>query len=208
MKRITLALFAASIALLLATFSPTWSVQPTVKDSTEGGTTRPSPPPDETRQADENDIRETVFRYLFERNESAGQSNVDYYFLSFGNRKSPPKEFIDRFREHTPKVLPVSASEVSKGGGVSHKERGERGLIFRIEGIRWISDDSVEVKCGYYEGGLSDSGNTYQVERRNGKWVVTDDKMNWGSATMEARHDQTVHRVSRRIRVRVGSVGE
>ena len=57
------------------------------------------------------------------------------------------------------------------------KKTGEQGLIFNVTRIQWKSD--TEVEGGYYEAGLSASGNTYTLKKDKGKWQVTKDKMDW-----------------------------
>ncbi len=47
-----------------------------------------------------------------------------------------------------------------------------RGLLFYISEIRWLSESEVEVEGGYYEAGLSASGNTYHLSRNRGSWIV------------------------------------
>ncbi|HCS54942.1 MAG TPA: hypothetical protein DIW81_25710, partial [Planctomycetaceae bacterium] len=84
-----------------------------------------------------------------------------------------------RFAEHKSPVRKVSACTADSGKGVLDKKTGERGLIFRVTSIEWKSDTEVDVKGGYYEGGLNASGNTYTVKKENGKWKVTNDKMHW-----------------------------
>ena len=37
----------------------------------------------------------------------------------------------------------------------------------------------VEVAGGYYEGGLSASGNVYRLKRVDGGWKVIEDGMEW-----------------------------
>ncbi len=49
-------------------------------------------------------------------------------------------------------------------------------MIFRVDSIFWVSEDAVRVQGGYYEAGLSASGNTYRVLLEKGRWVVKDDK--------------------------------
>lgn len=99
------------------------------------------------------------------------------YFLSFGKDKEPSDEFITRFKDHKP---PVKKRSQSMGQAeVIDKETGERGLIFRAVSIKVIDANTVEVGGGYYEAGLSASGNVYTVERNDGKWIVTKDQMLW-----------------------------
>ncbi len=130
------------------------------------------------RAADRLDVLEAVFRHQFDKNASGGQRNVDYFFLSLDERRDPPAELLARFKDHTPKVLPVSFA-TSAAGRVRHKDLGGRGLIFRVESIVWLDENTAEVKGGYYEANLSASGNTYRVTRTDGRWKVTKDRMNW-----------------------------
>lgn len=130
----------------------------------------------------EDDIRETVFRYQFEHNASGLQQNAKVYFLSLGSlgeTKDPSDEFMKRFRGHKPAVKKVSQSTVSVFEGVKDEDTGEQGLIFRVTRIEWKNDVEVEVQGGYYESGLSASGNIYRVRREGGKWVVKEDRMLW-----------------------------
>lgn len=131
-----------------------------------------------TKAEREWNVREALFRYQFEHNSSGGQQNVDTYFLEVDG-KDPPAEFVARFAGHEPPVEPVSHAIASADEGVRHRERGGDGLIFKQERLRWIDDGKAEVDGGYYEAGLSSSGNTYTVEWKDGRWVVTGDEMHW-----------------------------
>ena len=127
--------------------------------------------------ADRLDLAEAVFRYQFDRNASGQQKNCDYFFIRLES-EDPLPELLGRFAEYTPKVVPGSDAARSSRG-VSHKTLGGKGLIFHIDDITWLDDNTADVDGGYYEAGLSSSGNTYRVERRDGKWVVIKDTMHW-----------------------------
>ncbi|HYX72344.1 MAG TPA: hypothetical protein VE732_06210 [Nitrososphaera sp.] len=127
--------------------------------------------------ADEDDIREAVFRYQFDHNASAQQQNAKVYFLSLGKAKDPSDLFMLRFRGHKPSVK--KGSHAGGKGEVIDNKTGERGLIFYATSIKQIDENEVEVEGGYYEAGLSSSGNTYTVKRKENKWVVTKDKLRW-----------------------------
>jgi hypothetical protein len=62
---------------------------------------------------------------------------------------------------------------------VKHKTLGGTGLIFSVTSVTWLDDDTAEATGGYYEAGLSASGNTYLLKRDHGHWKVTRDVMNW-----------------------------
>jgi hypothetical protein len=128
-------------------------------------------------QADEEDIREAVFRYQFWHNASAKQQRAKVYFLSIGDDKDPRDAFMARFDKHKPPVKKLS--QATGNFGVVDKKTGERGLIFSVTTIEPVDEDKVMVEGGYYEDGLSSSGNVYTVERKNHKWVVTKDQMLW-----------------------------
>jgi hypothetical protein len=135
---------------------------------------------DKARESQTDDIREAVFRWQFDHNASGQQKKAQVYFLAIGEKGDDlTDEFMKRFADHKPPVRKVSACSSDAGKGVRDKKTGETGLIFRIRKIEWKSDTQVEVKGGYYEGGLSASGNTYTVKKENGKWKVTNDKMDW-----------------------------
>jgi hypothetical protein len=137
-------------------------------------TTQPTP-----RAADRLDVIEAVFRHQCKKNASAGQGNVEYFFLSLDGRADPPPELLTRFKDEKPIVLPVSMATGSAREGVKHKELGGRGLIFRVTRVAWLDESTAAVEGGYYEAGLSASGNTYRVTRTNGVWKVIEDRMNW-----------------------------
>jgi hypothetical protein len=134
-----------------------------------------------------DDIREAVFRYLIAR------CNTSYYkvcFLSIERRGSgdtaklqtedsdPSDEFLRRFTDLS---IPVKRESDCTGGtrGVFDKKTNAQGLIFNVGKITQHSATSAEIEGGYYAAGLSASGNTYTVEKKNGKWIVTKDVMHW-----------------------------
>jgi hypothetical protein len=129
-------------------------------------------------QADEEAIREAVFRYQFEHNASAQKQTAKVYFLSIGDDKDPSDAFMARFDKHKPPVKKLSQAPGPLD--VNGKEIGDPGgLIFSVTTIEPVDEDKVLVNGGYYEGNLSASGNVYAVERKDHKWVVTKDQMLW-----------------------------
>jgi len=138
------------------------------------------------RLHEEDDIREAIFRYQFEHNASGQQKRAAVYCLSIGENADPSDEFIKRFAEYKPTVRKISECNVGPFDGVIDKRTHKLGLVFRVGSIKWISGTEVEASGGYYEAGLSASGNTYSVRKRFVKWRVTEDKMNWISENRRA----------------------
>lgn len=155
------------------------------------------------RRVQEDNIRETVLRYQFQHNGSGIQQNAGAYYISLYDEgvepASPVKEFalivhalvfdrpgvpsdgfIRRFRGHSPPVKKVSQC-ILEINGIRDRKTGQRGLMLSVGRIKWINDQTVEVNGGYYEGGMSASGNTYRVVRREKTWVVVSDKLEWVS---------------------------
>ena len=137
-----------------------------------------------SRSAELDDIREATFRYQFVKNASGQQQSAQVYFLSViapGKKvaEDPSDEFMKRFAGQKPRVAKHSESKSSMDEGVRDRKTGERGLSFHVGEVRWKSDTAVEVDGGYYEAGLSASGNTYFLRKKKGKWVVERDVMHW-----------------------------
>lgn len=81
-----------------------------------------------------------------------------------------------RFKGQTPPVRKLSRA--ASGAPVDRATR-ERGLAFRVDKVTRGGADEAVVEGGYYEGGLSASGNRYVVAREKGRWVVKSGKMLW-----------------------------
>ena len=136
------------------------------------------------RGAQLDDIREATFRYQFVKNASGQQQNAQVYFLSViaaakKEAEDPSDEFMKRFAGQKPRVAKASESRSSMEDGVRDKKTGEKGLSFLVGELRWKSDTEVEVDGGYYEAGLSASGNTYFLRKKRGKWIAERDVMHW-----------------------------
>lgn len=123
------------------------------------------------------DMAEAVFRYQFEHNASGQQTNAAAYYLEIGGA-DPDDAFMSRFQGHHPPVK-KRAQCSTDGMRVTDKTTGKLGLIFNIDKIAVTGADTAEASGGYYEGGLSASGNTYYLKWKNGRWFVEKDEMHW-----------------------------
>ena len=134
------------------------------------------------RAAEELDIREATFRYQFGKNASGQQQKTGAYYLAIqaGDKEVDPDDsLMKRFAGNTPPVKKHSECTASADKGVVDKKTGERGLVFNTGAIKWVSDTEAEISGGYYEAGLSASGNTYSLKKIDGKWKVIKDVMHW-----------------------------
>lgn len=131
--------------------------------------------------ADDDDVREAVFRHQFDHNASGLQKNARVYCLQIEGKRDPSPELLRRFEDSEPKVKKASLCSFKRGserGGVQD-DTGAPGLIFRIDTIRRQAPDAAVVEGGYFEAGLSSSGNVYELARVGGRWIVKKDTMIW-----------------------------
>ena len=127
----------------------------------------------------ENGIREAVFRYEFEHNASGLQKRAYVFCISVGYPEADPTtELLKRFHGNKPPVLKASACGYKNEIQVVEIRTGKPSLIFTAGDVRMLSSNIAQVTGGYFEGNVSSSGNTYRVENKVGKWVVTKDEMN------------------------------
>jgi putative hemolysin len=149
-----------------------------------GATSPPTP-------AQEDQIREAVFRYQFQHNRSGISIPASAYCLTLGEYRipydvtnDPSDEFIRRFEGHVPAVKKGSECyfERRRGQlytGVIDRETGEPALVFRVESVKWVNNQAVVVEGGYNSNLLSASGNVYELTREEGKWVVEKVTLRW-----------------------------
>lgn len=134
------------------------------------------------RGSDDDEVRLAVFRYLVGHNASAGQTGVPICLEIYQARQArDPSPFImAAMSGFATRVVPGSACESSANGVFLKGDSAKgRGLVFRTEEVK-IDGDKATVTGGYFEAGLSASGNIYTVARQHdGSWLVTDDQMQW-----------------------------
>jgi hypothetical protein len=130
---------------------------------------------------DEDDVREAVFRHLFDHNASGMQKNAKVFCLQIEGKQDPSSELLRRFDGNEPRVKQASLCAFKPGharGGVVD-ETGAPGLIFRVDTIQHTGENAATVEGGYFEAGLSASGNVYELVREGNQWIVKKDTMKW-----------------------------
>lgn len=147
MKKLMVAVLAAGVGFISAEVAMAAETQP--KTAAASGISA----------AQQRDVAEAVFRYLFDHNASAAQKKTKAYYLKVLDQ-DPEDALLERFRGQQPVV--GKASEFKTGTGV----------LFRIQRMTPVTATRVDVQAGYYEGNLSASSGSYIVELKDGKWVV------------------------------------
>jgi hypothetical protein len=148
------------IPFLLAVFAAAPAVQKNAPAPASSG-----------RAAQEDDIREALFRYQF----ASVQLAFEYHFIAIDD-KSPSKAFLDRFEGDTPLVRPISEIErVKKPLRMIENKRDQKpGIIFYQGPVKWISDTKVDID-GRFECGDScdEKSGTFHLSKQGDRWVVT-----------------------------------
>ena len=126
------------------------------------------------RAIQEDDIRESVFRYRMDNPHRDGP-----FFLSI-NGKDPSDTFMARFANADRKVKKTSQSYFKKDpfpGWLRDRSTDEQGVSFSVGAISWLSPERVEVGGDMYCGGLCADAGKYRLEKKQGRWVVVEYKV-------------------------------
>jgi hypothetical protein len=165
-----------SVALAFGLMAMFWSNRAVVQDVGN---------PSLVHELQEDNIREAVFRYQFEHNESGHKKKANVYCLSIEKERDPSEAFIWRFNGHTPPVKKNSECALTNSLGtmkdpvgiVIDKSTRKSGIHFGIQRIEWKNSKEVEVRGGYFENSLSASINIYYVVPKYGGWLVKKSKL-------------------------------
>lgn len=137
----------------------------------------PAPPP---LPSPGDDVREAAFRYLFGDNASGLKQRAKFYCLEVEGGADASPALLARLSDVGVRLVPASRCVRDAKDGVTEAPSGDRpGLIFRIEAIRKVGPGRVDVDAGYYEAGLSASGETLEMTRDGETWKVTADRRRW-----------------------------
>jgi hypothetical protein len=128
------------------------------------------------------DAAEALYRHQIDHNASGGQRNVALLCLGAGatpdRLADPPAGLLVRFGGHKPPVKGVSACRWNDVGW-AERATGARAIVHYVTDLTCPTPTRCTARGGYLEGNLSASGNRYELERRNGRWQVTADTMEW-----------------------------
>lgn len=139
---------------------------------------------DNARHAQNDNIREAVFRYQFDHARPSQKESAKVYFMAvaeadeadgdgpeeflplpLGDKRHDPSDaLMSRFKEHMPPVRKNSALQ-------ARQQDAKPGLRFRVTTINWKSDTEVQVSGGH-DDAWSASWTTFTVRKENGKWKV------------------------------------
>ncbi len=175
---LVLLLLSPSVAAACAPITP-----PTVQEPRVTAPPAMVPPVEPPRidVAANEDLREAVFRHLFDHNASGQQKTAKVYCLQVEGKQDPSPELLRRFEGNEPRVTKASLCTFKSGAGrgAVQDETGAPGLIFRVDTITHAEGGTAVVEGGYFEAGLSASGNVYELVKEGNQWIVKKDTMRW-----------------------------
>lgn len=128
------------------------------------------------------DAAEALYRHQIGNNASGGQRNIALLCLGAGTHpdrlSDPPERLLARFSRHDP---PVKGFSACRWNDIHWADRatGAQAIVHYVTELSCASATRCIARGGYLEGNLSASGNRYELERRNGRWQVASDTMEW-----------------------------
>jgi hypothetical protein len=133
---------------------------------------------DDAHKAQEDDIREAVFR----RQVSDRKATV--YFLAFTDEDKetaidPPAEFLKRLADIKASIQKRSAAKFNANETISDPASGNLGVVLLIEALTRTSDDEVDVRAAVFGGGDDAIGGFYILKREKDGWKVVKSGRTW-----------------------------
>ena len=119
------------------------------------------------RAAQEDDIREAIFRYEMKNRDGIIFLDINY--------QDPSDSFMKRFSDVKLSVKKLSAIAPSKKPAqrwIYDRKTGKPGVALWVGKFAWTSDREVIVDGGYYCGSLCAGRGDFYVVFRDGRWVV------------------------------------
>lgn len=121
---------------------------------------------------DMNDVRESVFRYMFLHYNYGASVKV----FCIQPDRILFENFLLRFADIKLQVVWASECENScPMNGVKYKKTGVNGLRMEIDSIKQIKPGSLEVKVMAFSDGIAANWNTLRVIFQKNRWVVESD---------------------------------
>jgi hypothetical protein len=120
------------------------------------------------------DLREAVFRYMFDHYNYGRYVKV----YCIAAERPVPDAFIQRCSQIKPHV--VGAFDCDRSAPMSsvrNKKTGETGMLLTIIDIQSIRGDEAKVKVEAFSDGIAANWNTLRIIFKEGHWKVVKDKV-------------------------------
>jgi len=144
-------------------------------------------------------IKVSLFQHLLPKGKSSNKNSFKlktYQFLTDEGR-DPSVEIMSRLKNMGHVAYPYSLAKVIEGereiiildndkeflrsyhlsGTLAHKDLGGFGASISLGEVEWVTKNKVIVPWNSHVSGLNGSANIATLELKNGKWVVTNNKI-------------------------------
>jgi len=137
-------------------------------------------PPQRAALPDRYFVAEAALHYMFDQHSRyIGERDGRLcYVIKRGEFTEP---LLASFAGYTPTVTATTNLQISKDTGLAiDKATGKAVKSWTVE-VREIQGDSAIAYVSWYSSGLAAGGHTIYLKRKNNKWVVVSEKMDWVS---------------------------
>jgi hypothetical protein len=128
--------------------------------------------------SDRYEIAEAALRYLMEAHSGHGVERNYYsaYVIEGGEFTS---RLVAAFADYKPSVVAGAEVEIiAESGEARDKATGNRVKLWSVTVVK-ICGDRATAGVSWYSANLASAGHTIHLRRKNGRWVVESEQVNW-----------------------------
>lgn len=135
-----------------------------------------TPPPYHSASTDRYQIAEAALRYLMDAHSSHGVES-DHYSAYVIQRGEFTSQLPSAFANYKPRVA-ANIQVSTESGAAVDKATGKPVKLWSVRVIE-IRDDRATAGVSWYSGSLAAGGHTLHLRRKDGRWIVESEKMDW-----------------------------
>lgn len=126
-------------------------------------------------------VQEAVIRYQMSERES-WKDEVEVFCIKVKGdtgKEDTAARLVERLADGRHKIRKASACATDKYGRAIAKRSRRPALFLELGKITWQSNTHASVESESYQASRDAASASYRVEKRNGKWVVVEEKIKW-----------------------------
>lgn len=126
-------------------------------------------------------VQEAVLRYQVSERES-WKDEVEVFCIKVKGdtgKEDTAARLVERLADGRRKIRKASACGTDKWGRAIEKRSRRPALFLELGKITWHSSTRASVESESHQASRDAAGGSYRVEKRNGKWVVVKEDIQW-----------------------------
>lgn len=126
-------------------------------------------------------VQEAVIRYQVSDRES-WKDEVEVFCIKVKGdtgKGETAARLVERLADGRRKIRKASACGTDKYGRAIEKRSRRPALFLEVGKITWHSSTRASVESESYQASRDAAGASYRVEKRDGAWVVVEEKIKW-----------------------------